>query len=272
MKRNFWTARLKTILIVAVVLAVVVAVILGITSGATFGENVVGTILSPIRTGIAAIDRQAERYYNYIFGYEALKAENAELQKRILEMEEDVRTAEQYQRENEQLKTLLGLSEEHEDYSFVSAYIISWDSSDYKSAFTIGKGTNSGLEEGMCAVTENGQVVGLITKVGVNWATITTIMDSSLEISASIASSGYTGVVHGSSILRMNYLLTDAIIKNDDQVVTTGSTLYPRGLLLGYITNASQDETGVAKYATLSPSCDLDNLEQIFIITNYANQ
>ena len=245
MKRNFWTARLKTILIVAVVLAVVVAVILGITSGATFGENVVGTILSPIRTGIAAIDRQAERYYKYIFGYEALKAENAELQKRILEMEEDVRTAEQYQRENEQLKTLLGLSEEHEDYSFVSAYIISWDSSDYKSAFTIGKGTNSGLEEGMCAVTENGQVVGLITKVGVNWATITTIMDSSLEISASIASSGYTGVVQGtylpdgSSILRMNYLLTDAIIKNDDQVVTTGSTLYPRGLLLGRTRRAS---------------------------------
>ena len=75
MKKNFWTARLKTILIVAVVLAVIVAVILGITSGASFGENVVGTILSPIRTGIAAIDRQAERYYNYIFGYEALKAE-----------------------------------------------------------------------------------------------------------------------------------------------------------------------------------------------------
>ena len=76
MKKNFWTARLKTILIVAVVLAVIVAVILGITSGASFGENVVGTILSPIRTGIAAIDRQAERYYNYIFGYEALKAQS----------------------------------------------------------------------------------------------------------------------------------------------------------------------------------------------------
>ncbi len=278
MKKNFWTGRLKTILIVAVVLAVVVAVILGITSGASFGENVVGTILSPFRAGIAAIDRQAERYYNYLFGFEALQAENAELQKKILAMEEDVRTAEEYQRENEHLRALLNLSEEHEDYSFVSAYVISWDSSDYKSAFTIGKGTASGLEEGMCAVTENGQVVGLITKVGLNWATITTIMDSSLEISASIASSGYTGVVQGtylpdgSSILRMNYLLTDAIIKNDDQVVTTGSTLYPRGLLLGYITNASQDETGVAKYATLNPSCDLDKLEQVFIITEYANQ
>ena len=173
------------------------------------------------------------------------------------------------------VKALLKLSEEHEDYKFLTSYIISWDSSDYKSAFTIGKGTNAGLEEGMCAVTENGQVVGLVTKVGANWATITTIMDSSLEISASVASSGYTGVVQGTfledgtEILRMNYLLTDAIVKNNDQVVTTGSTLYPRGLLLGYITNASLDETGVAKYATLEPSCDLSKLEQIAIITEY---
>ena len=65
------------------------------------------------------------------------------------------------------------------------------------------------------------------------------------------------------------YLLTDAIVKNNDQVVTTGSTLDPRGLLLGYITNASLDETGVAKYATLEPSCDLGKLEQIAIITQY---
>lgn len=107
MKKNFWTARLKTILIVAVVLAVIVAVILGITSGASFGENVVGTILSPIRTGIAAIDRQAERYYNYIFGYEALKRKTRSAEENLA-MEEDVHTAEQYQRENEQLKTLLG--------------------------------------------------------------------------------------------------------------------------------------------------------------------
>ena len=87
----------------------------------------------------------------------------------------------------------------------------------------------------MCAVTENGQVVGLITKVGVNWATITTIMDSSLEISASIASSGYTGVVQGtylpdgSSILRMNYLLTDAIIKTTTRSSQPARRSIPEG-------------------------------------------
>lgn len=278
MNKKFWSARLKAILIAAVVVAVVLGVTVALSSGTTFVENVVGTILSPFRAGVAAIDRQAEQYYNYLFSYESLQAKNAELEKRILDMEQDVRTAEEYQRENERLRTLLDLAAEHEDYTFVSAYIISWESSNYTSAFTIGKGTNSGLAEGMCAVTENGQVVGLVTDVGANWATVTTLMDSSLEISVSIASSGYTGVVQGTylpdntSVLRMNYLPTNAVVKNNDQVVTTGSTLYPRGLLLGYITNVSLDETGVAKYATLQPSCDLDSLEQIFIITEYANQ
>ena len=219
MKKKFWTGRLKTILIIALVVAICAAVTLAIATGTSALENVVGTILSPIRAGVASIDRLAERYYNYMFRYESLAAENAEMEKQILAMQADVRDAEQLQRENEWLKALLQLSNEHEDYQFLTAYIISWDSSDYKSAFTIGKGTNAGLEEGMCAVTENGQVVGLVTKVGANWATITTIMDSSLEISASIASSGYTGVVQGTfledgtEILRMNYLLTDAIVK-----------------------------------------------------------
>lgn len=275
MKQNFWSGRMKTILIAAVVLAILAAVVLGLTSGASFFENAVGSILSPIRAGVAAIDRQFEKYYNYLFQYARLESENAALQSKVLAMEEDIRTVEELQRENARYKALLQLSESHEDYSYVSSYIISWDPSDYKSAFTIGTGTNNGLEEGMCAITENGQVVGLITEVGWNWATITTIMDSSLEISASISSSGYNGVVQGtflpdgSSVLRMNYLLTDAVLKNRDQVVTAGSTLYPRGLLLGYITNASLDETGVAKYATLDPSCDFDALEQVFIITNY---
>ena len=278
LKRKFWSTKVKTILILALILAVLATVIGAVVSGTPFFSNVVGTILSPIRSGIAAIDRQAEQYYNYLFTYEALQARNAELEKRILKMQEDVRNAAALQRENEQLRLLLDLVDEHEDYSLVSAYIISWNASNYRSAFTIGKGTNSGLEAGMCAITENGQVIGLVTEVGANWATITTVQDSSLEISASIASSGYTGVVQGtyladgSSVLRMNYLPTDAILKNHDQVVTTGSTLYPRGLLLGYLTNVGLDETGVAKYATLEASCDFAGLEQIFIITEFSNQ
>lgn len=275
MKEKLFTTRIKTLLIAAVTLAILTTVIAAVAGATTAGQNIVGTLLTPLRSGVAAIDRQALRLYNYVFSYEALEAENEVLKKQIAEMEKDIRTAEDLQRENQRYELALGIVSTHDDYVLEPAYLISWDASTWRSTFTIGKGSNHGLEVGMAAITENGQLVGLLTDVGANWATITTILDSQLEISASIASSGYTGVVQGTyesentQILRMNYLSNDAVLKNNDQVVTTGSDLYPRGLLLGKITNVSLDETGVAKFAALKASCDLDDLEQIFVIRDF---
>ena len=114
MKKNFWSGRMKTILIAALVVAILAAVVLGLSSGASFFENVTGSILSPVRSAVAAIDRQFERYYNYLFQYAKLESENAALQSQILSMEEDIRTVEELQRENERYKALLQLSESHE--------------------------------------------------------------------------------------------------------------------------------------------------------------
>ena len=61
----------------------------------------------------------------------------------------------------------------------------------------------------------------------------------------------------------------DAVIRNNDQVVTSGSTVYPRNLVVGYVVDAGFNDTGVAKYAILRPAADLDGLEQVFILTEY---
>ena len=273
MKKQF-NGRVKLILILAVVLAALTAITTAVF-GTTFLSNAVQTVLTPIRSGISSVTRQVERYYNYVFGYEALEAENKYLEERIMHVEEEIRNADALARENDRLRELLNLQKDNTDYEFCDAYIVSWDSSNWKSTFSIAKGTNSGLEEGMVAVTEYGQVVGLITQIGPNWATITTVLDTSLEISASIASSGHTGVVQGSytagedNTLRMNYLPTNVVLRNNDQIVTTGSAVYPKDLIIGYIIDAGYDETGVAKYAKLSPAANFDQLEQVFIITHF---
>ena len=57
-----------------------------------------------------------------------------------------------------------------------------------------------------------------------------------------------------------------------DDIVTTGSTVYPKGLILGYVEDAGFDETGVAKYAMLRPAADLEDLEQVFVITDYVSE
>lgn len=80
---------------------------------------VMGVILTPFRAGAAALTHQAERFYNYLYGYEKLEAENRVLQQRVAELEQAGNQAAEYQRENERLKELLNLTQEHEDYKLV---------------------------------------------------------------------------------------------------------------------------------------------------------
>jgi rod shape-determining protein MreC len=70
-------------------------------------------------------------------------------------------------------------------------------------------------------------------------------------------------------LLRMNYLPSSSIIRNHDQVVTAGSTVYPRNLILGYVVDAGLSNAGAAKFALLEPAADIDNLEQVFILTDF---
>ena len=69
--------------------------------------------------------------------------------------------------------------------------------------------------------------------------------------------------------LEMKYLPSSAVIRTNDQVVTAGSTVYPRNLILGKIVGAGFTDTGVEKYALLEPAADIGSLEQVFIVTQY---
>ena len=272
--KHFFSTRVRVVLIVAVLLAVLLAVISNLT-GLSLPDMAVKGILTPIRTGASQLTDQAEKLYNYIFGYESLLAENEDLKEEIARLEEAARNADALTRENANLRALLELKQAREDFQLVDSYIISRSSQEWSSTFTINRGSKSGIEAGMCVITANGEVVGLVSEVGINYAVVKTVLDSSLELGATISSSGYNGMVQGgyatglSGLLRMDYLPSNSVIRNNDQVVTTGSTVYPRNLIIGYVVDADFDDTGVAKYALLKPAVNVGALEQVFVVTAY---
>ena len=272
--RHYLSSKVRIILLLALLLAIAFAVIGNLTDF-TLPSQLVQGVLTPIRTAVSKLTDQAEEMYNYIYRYEALAAENAALKEQIAQMEDDARRADATARENDRLKELLGWKSDADGFVLKDAYIISRSPSDWTNTLTINRGTASGLTLGMCAVTSNREMVGIITEIGANYAVIKTLLDPSLEISATIASSGYNGMVQGNYIagqkdlLRMEYLPSGAVIRNRDQVVTTGSTVYPRNLIIGHIVDAGFDGSGVAKFALLEPAADIATLEQIFIITEY---
>ena len=275
--KHFFTRRVRIVLLSAVLLAVLLATVSSLT-GTNIPGKVVQGILSPIRAGVSRLTDKAEQLYDYMFRYEALKAENEALKAELAQISDEARNADSIARENERLRGALGLTNTRENFSLTDGYIISWSSNQWNSTFTINRGKNSGIAEGMCAVTSNGELAGVVSEVGENYAVVKSVLDSSLEISATMASSGYSGMVTGGystgqeGYLRMNYLPSSAVIRNRDQVVTAGSTVYPRNLILGYVVDAGIGDTGVAKYAVLEPAADIHNLEQVFILTNYAQE
>jgi rod shape-determining protein MreC len=263
------------VLIVAVLLSAGLLVLSNAT-GHTLPDMLVEGVMAPFRYGLQSLTNGAEQFYSYMFQYEALAAENEALKAQIADMESDARQADSYQRENQRLRNLLELSTTREDFKLVDGYIIAKSSTDWSSTITINKGTNAGIARDMCVVTANHEVVGLVTEAGPDYAVIKTVLDSSLEISATIASSGYSGMVKGGytdgrkDMMRMDYLPSSAIIRNNDQVVTSGSTVYPRDLIMGYVVDAGFGDTGVAKFAMLVPAVDFGRLEQVFVLTSYS--
>ena len=272
--KRFFSNTVRTVLLLALILSIALAVF-GNSLGITLPQIFVKGILQPLRSGLQSLTDSVEQMYSYMYRYEALLAENEELKERISQMEDNARTADALERENKRLRSVNDLLENRQDFRVVDAYIISWDSTDWTSSFTIDRGESSGVVVGQCVITANGEVVGLVTQVGANYAEIKTVLDSSLEISALIASTGNSGMVQGGyatgevGMLHMNYLASDAIIRNRDQVITAGSTVYPRDLILGHVVDAGFDATGVAKFAVLEPAADFGSLEQVFVLTEF---
>ena len=272
--RHLFTTRVRIVLLAAVLLTAGLAVTSNMT-GLSVPRLVVQGVLAPFRYAGNLLTNQAENMYTYIFEYESMKTENEALRQQVAQMEELAREADAVARENDRLRDILDMSRTNEEYVLVDAYIISWSSNDWTNTITLNRGRNSGIEVGMCAITSDKEVVGVVTEAGPDYAVVKTVLDSSLEVSATIASSGYNGMVTGAYIdgrkdmLRMRYLPSSAVIRNNDQVVTSGSAVYPRNLVLGTVVDAGFDDTGVAKYAVLEPAADIGKLEQVFVLTSF---
>lgn len=276
--KKYFTTRIRVVLVLAALAAIITIGSMFLWPGkAGVLNNTVSVVVNPVKNGVSLLVDKAEQLYNYIFGYELLQAENERLQAELANMNQDIRDAQANKAENERLRTLQNLTEKHTDYDLAIANVVSRGGSGYGSTMTISQGSSAGLEAGMCAITESGQVVGLITEVGTNWATVTTILDTTSEIGAYIFGSGYSCIAQGDFTLmkegklRASYLSSSATIRNSDQLLTSGDgDIYPPGLVIGSVTDVGDDETNVAKYAVISPTVELSSVEQVFVIKSYA--
>ena len=137
------------------------------------------------------------------------------------------------------------------------------------------RGTAHGIREGMPVVTPDG-VLGYVDEAGLTWSKVRTLIESSSAIGACIERTGELGLVEGSfqlasqGLCRITYLAADSDVQIGDRVVTSGyGSVYPRDLVIGYVTEIVPDEYSRTITAYIRPASDLSNLDRVMIITSY---
>ena len=130
--------------------------------------------------------------------------------------------------------------------------------------------------ENDCAVDCYGNLVGVVTEVGLNWCRLTTILDTGSQLGAMVFRTEETAIAAGDlslmteGRLKLSYLPDSSTLIKGDLVVTSGlGGYYPSGLPIGSVEEVRTDDGGLARYAVLTPRCDPDALTDLYIITDF---
>ena len=235
-------------------------------------------VITPIQSGMNAIGTWISEKGDYLFNTTDLRSENAELKKKVEELTAENTSLLQNQDEFERLKDILELKEEYEDYPTVAARIIAKDSGNWFNVFTINKGSNDGIKVDMNVIASGG-LVGIVTSVGPNWATVRAIIDDYSNVSSEITSTSDNCIIAGNLKLidegKISLVkLTDADDKVTvgDKVVTSEiSNRFLPGILIGYVSEIETDSNNLTKSGSITPVVDFRHLHEVLVITILKN-
>ena len=266
---------------VLLIIAVLLSILIGIGTAFSKGHadpvsNVVNTVTAPIRGGVSAVLDWAEGVYTYVFHYGELQDEISDLKGQVAELEEEIRQSEDAARENEQLRKLLELKERRRDFTFEAARVSSRSTENWESTLTLSKGSEAGIKPGNCVVSETGALVGVVSEVGSHWSTVSTVINTDMEMGGVIPRTLSPGILEGDfalmsqNRLKMGYLPSGVQLLSGDRVLTSSKgNIYPSGLVVGHVEAVFADPSGQSRYAVVIPEADLDSLIEVFVITDF---
>lgn len=232
-----------------------------------------GSLITPMQKGINSVGSYISKQLDSLTNIRDLLDENQKLKDQIetLALENSILIQDRYELDG--LRELFEVDQKYADYPKVAARVISKDTSNYYSVFTIDKGANDGIQVDMNVLAGNG-LVGIVTEVGKNYAKIRSIIDDSSYVSGMFLRTSDTCDVKGDlelldqGMIRIEAIPLNAQIEDGYEVVTSHiSNKYLQGILIGYVSNIEIDSSNLAKVAYLRPAVDFQHLEEVLIIT-----
>lgn len=267
---------IKAVIITCVIIAL--AVVSALLGGQMSPQSsLFGAIAAPFQKLALTISDTFEQIADNFTTAEKLNAEKKELQDEINTLKEQLVEYEEAVNENKFYENYLEIKDLNPDFKFCAASVVGRDPDDVFAGFTVDAGSMHGVELYDPVITDAG-LVGYVTQVGATTSKITTVLSPGLTAGAYGSRTGDAGALSGTTDLaskgktRFFNLPRTCSIAIGDLVVTSGSGIFPKGIIIGSIESIENDPLSSSLIAHVSPAVDFGEMKDVMILTSFAGQ
>lgn len=240
-------------------------------------ENAIGTVTSSVSKIFYTSVASSVELFKKLFGTQSIRKENEKLISENTKLKEKILDMENVISKEEFLKNEYNLTLKNKK-NLTKAYVVARDASSLFIRFTIDKGSKDNIKVGDIVVEgielEDEEkaikaVVGRVTEVGYNFSKVSSLVDSTNNISFKVVRSLDYGVISGQendSLLGSMYK-SDADVEIGDKIITSGiGSVFPRDLYIGKVSEVKLSENNLEKKVFVKSPVDFSKLFRVFVL------
>lgn len=279
MREFFGSVKFKIFVVVACILIGLMLRTAATGGVPTIAQNVLGVVISPLQSASARISDGVSGVISNVMQLGSLRTQNEQLKAQVRALQSQMVDYDSMKSENADLRSLADITQEKDDRKYALASVISHDTEQWFSSFTIDKGQLAGIKKDDPVITSDGALIGVVVDVMPTTSVIDTILDPSVHVGCMVSNTGDTGVTAGVRELMANgefelqYLSKNSSVTTGDIVITTGYTgFYPKNLQVGTVQKIEPDVSGNSETAILKPMVDPTSVTHVSVITDFSGK
>ena len=198
------------------------------------------------------------------FRISELEAESAQLQDRIIALQEQAAEA-------EVLGALLNYARSRPESRYLSTNVIGLDPSPFIRSINIGAGSDRGVLHGMPVLTDEG-LVGRVTEVTAATSRVQLITDPASAVNVQLQGSRADGLLAAqpNGELWVELIDQNANVEPGELVLTSGlGGAFPADIPVGHVVSVRRRDFELFQRAVIQPTVNFDELEIVLLVTNF---
>jgi rod shape-determining protein MreC len=231
-------------------------------------KNLLAASVSPLQRLVLGMhDAAAGVWDDYIFLI-GIKKENDSLKNTIIALQAENDKLKEESRLNERLGEILKYKEDTR-FKMVTAGIIGFNIDGWARTITINRGSAEGIGKEMAVLSPTG-VVGRIFDVRSHTSIAILETDPRSDVDIVVERSRIKGVAegNGTGAIILKYIRQADDVQVGDKILTSGLSVFPKGLNVGEVVRAEQGKDTLFKYVEVRPKVDFQSIEQVIIVTD----